>query len=305
VKRRTFLKGGLALVGGIGADAALLSVGEPLAAIARAVGADSAAGTEEDPISQFESMGAGYTTLYWTLPPAQLLPQVEGHIQTGHELVRTQSDTPGRARAASALAEAQLLAGRLWFFDLQSPEAARGRFWEALESAEDGNDPLLPGVILGHASFVPGFAGKLPDAMGFLGMAERRLRSHELSPIRGWLESVRAEVGAIGGDVEASRAGIAKAEKFLDRGGRVPRWFDWFNEPRLGSFAGHCLLRSAQALPRRATERRRLALEARDGLLRMAHGKNRQAPPPPHHRRAPAIRARIAWRADVPIRRGA
>lgn len=197
---------------------------------------------------------------------------MEAHIQTGHELIRAQSDTAGRARAASALAEAQLLAGRLLFFDLQSPEAARGRFWEALESAEDGNDPLLPGVILGHASFTPGFAVKLPDAMGFLAMAERRLRSHELSPIRGWLESVRAEVSAIGGDVEASRAAMAKADQFLDRGGRVPRWFDWFNEPRLGSFAGYCLLRSAEALPKGATERSRLAVEARDGLLRALRG---------------------------------
>jgi hypothetical protein len=208
------------------------------------------------------------------MSPARLLPLVDDHIRSGRSFLRDPLDVRARRRLAAALAESQLLAGRLLFFDLQSPDAASPRFRDAVDLADEAEDGLLSGAALAHAGFVPGFAGRTDEATALLDGAEARLRDGAAWPVAGWLASVRAEVAALGGDVEASRAALARAEELLDGSlsAPAPPWFDWFNQPRLESFAGYCLLRARHSSPAGATARREPARLARDKLLRALRG---------------------------------
>jgi hypothetical protein len=192
--------------------------------------------------------------LYWTVDPLHLHPAVAEHVQLGASLL-SEIDAPGRQTVAAAVAESTLLSGRIEFFDLTRPEDAAESFVRALQFAGEASDSLLGAGILGHAAFVPGWAGDRAGAEDRLAAARAHARREKAGPLQwAWLDAVDAECATRCGDPRGALAIIDRAETRLrdDPDRSLPEWLDWFTPIRLAAFKGNTQLRAGQT--RRARE---------------------------------------------------
>jgi hypothetical protein len=197
---------------------------------------------------------AVHRRLYWTVDPMHLHPAVSEHVQLGSSLL-TEVDDPGRQTVAAAVAESALLKGRIEFFDLTQPEDAAASFVRALQLAGEADNSLLGAAILGHAAFVPGWAGDRAGAEDRLAAARAHARRSDAGPLQwAWLDAVDAECATRCGDPRGALAIIDRAEARLrdDPDRSSPEWFDWFTPTRLAAFKGNTQLRAGQI--RRARE---------------------------------------------------
>lgn len=197
---------------------------------------------------------AVHRRLYWTVDPAHLHPAVVEHVQLGASLL-IELDDPARQTVATAIAESALLVGRIEFFDLTRPENAGESFVRALQFAGEAGDSLLGAAILGHAAFVPGWAGDRAGADDRLAAARAHARRGSAGPLLwAWLDAVDAECATRCGDPRGALAIIDRGEARLrdDPDRSSPEWLDWFTPIRLAAFKGNTQLRAGQT--RRARE---------------------------------------------------
>lgn len=197
---------------------------------------------------QPETIGAAYAAItaahrqmYWTVAPATLHRSVAEHAALGEALL---GETSGVARRvlAAALAESLLLLGRIEFFDLRQPSAADSTLVRALHAAGAADDQLLGAAILGHAAFVPGWAGRREEmADRMRGARAYARRGGAPAEVHAWLDAVEAECLTKCGDTRGALSLLNHASDLLDDAepAVLPEWFTWFSSVRLASFRGH------------------------------------------------------------------
>jgi hypothetical protein len=191
-------------------------------------------------VGVLESLALRYQRLYHATPPAQLLIPVTAHLELVEEVAKAVDRDWQRRGLHRNRSQVALLAGRLSFFDLHDPMAARGYYGMALESAREAADRDLAAGVLGHMSFVPAAHGSFRAALDDLDTAIRLAASTSI--LSSWLPAVASEVHAKAGEASASLGAIARAEDALATGVEVPVWLDYYDATRLHGFEGYALL---------------------------------------------------------------
>ena len=140
------------------------------------------------------------------------------------------------------VSRAQLLAGRLSFFDLHRPLDARAHLDLAREAAIEAHDPLLVSAALGHMAFLPAEHRQLAAASSYLDGARHELAA-EVPQIVGWLDAVESELQTRAGAYDRARTTLQRARGNVaaEHEGTAPDWFDYFDEVRLAGFEGFVL----------------------------------------------------------------
>jgi transcriptional regulator with XRE-family HTH domain len=208
--------------------------------------------------ADFITITASYRHMYWTVPPVQLHDAVATHVRLGIVLVASVPEAARRSLAA-AIAESSLLAGRIEFFDTQSPQEAQQSFVVALQAAQDAHDSLLGAAVLAHMAFIPAFSGdsrRVEEARDKIRAARTFARRASAPPeMLAWLDAVEAEVETRFGDTRKALRLIGHAEEIYatEEPRPMPTWLDWFSPARLAGFKGNTLLIDRQPGPARET----------------------------------------------------
>ncbi len=200
--------------------------------------------------------------LYWTGEPSDLHPVVVEHLRLGETLLR-RADGAVRLTLGRALAESALLAGRIEFFDLRDADAAGASWVQAMQFASDADDQLLGAAVLGHAAFVPGWAGRREEMTERVSAARAYARRGDAPALfHAWLDAVEAECLTRCSDATSALAVLSTAEsRIADTADPLPAWMDWFTPTRLAAFKGNTELAAGRVGRARATLTRAL-----DGL---------------------------------------
>lgn len=196
-----------------------------------------------------------YQVLYHSTAPSALMTPVVAHLETIRELLR-ESLTPGiRRRLFANRARVAMLAGRLAFFDMQDPMAARGYFSLGLEAAREVDDQLQAAAALGHTAFIPAADHAYEAALDYLKSASRHVDKRPHGPMSSWLAAIESEIQTNAGSKSAALAAIDRSRSALSASAPAPSlaWFDYFDDTRLAGFAGYVELRSGRFEQARAT----------------------------------------------------
>lgn len=235
MQRRSLLK----LMGLTPAVAALPFAAQP--------GGPSRAGKPTpETVGDLEQLAAKYQALYHSTAPAALMTPVVAHLRTISELLRQDPAAAERRRLFVNRARVGTLAGRLAFFDLQDPMAARGYYNLALEAAREAGDHLQAAAALGHVAFVPAAEHGFTAALDYLRGAAHHVTKHPHGPVRSWLAAIESEMQTNAHEHTAALAAIDRAREALDGPGlsaELP-WFDYYDATRLAGFAGYATLRA-------------------------------------------------------------
>lgn len=216
---------------------------------------------EPTTINVLESLALRYQGMYHSTPPAELMVPVTAHLEVVDDLAK---GSPGseRGRLLRNHSQVALLAGRLSFFDLHDPMAARGYYGMALDSSREASDPQLSAAALGHMSFVPAASGGFSAAIDLLEGARKHAAKTTVLP--SWLGAVESEIRAKAGDARASLQAIDRAENALVVAREVPTWMDYYDANRLKGFKGFAYL--AAGKPEEARNALNEALAMLDGV---------------------------------------
>jgi ATP/maltotriose-dependent transcriptional regulator MalT len=167
-----------------------------------------------------------------------------------------------RRSLAAAVSESSLLAGRIEFFDMQSPREAQQSLVVALQAAQDAGDSLLGAAVLAHMAFVPAFsddAKRAEEARDKMRAARTFARRAAAPPeLLAWLDAVEAEAETRFGDTRRALDLIRHAEEIYNthEPRPMPAWLDWFSPIRLAGFKGNTLLADHQPGPAKETLRK-------------------------------------------------
>ena len=189
-----------------------------------------------------------YQVMYHSTAPTVLMTPVVAHLETLRDLLR-QGGTPAiRRKLLANRARVATLAGRLSFFDLRDPLAARGYYNLALESAREAGDHLQAAAALAHMAFIPAADYRFGAALDYLRAAAQHVAKRPDSRVASWLYAVESEIQTNAGAHAAALAAIERALATLDKPG-LPAdlpWFDYYDTTRLSGFAGYALLRAGR-----------------------------------------------------------
>ena len=227
----------------------------PLAVFPRRAPSDPLPGSV---VADYIAITSAYRHMYWAVPPAQLHDTVAAHVKLGAGLVASVPEAARRSLAA-AVSESSLLAGRIEFFDLQSPQQAQASLVTALQAAQDAHDSLLGSAVLAHMAFIPAFSGdarRAEEARDKIRAARQFARRGSASPeMLAWLDAVEAETETRFGDTRKALQLIRHAEDIYtsEEPRPSPAWLDWFSPVRLAGFKGNTLLADRQPGPARET----------------------------------------------------
>jgi hypothetical protein len=194
---------------------------------------------EPTTVNVLESLALRYQGMYHSTPPAELMIPVTAHLEVVDELAKDARGGEQR-RLLRNHSQVALLAGRLCFFDLHDPMAARGYYGMAMDSSREARDPLLSAAALGHMSFIPAAHGGFSAAMDLLEGAGKHAARTTVLP--SWLGAVESEIWAKAGDGRASLLAIDRAERALVAAREVPTWMDYYDAHRLKGFKGFAYL---------------------------------------------------------------
>jgi len=236
--RRTLLR----LLGGATAAATLDALPHPASAAAPL-------SIEPTTISTLDALALRYQRMYHSTPPAQLMVPVTAHLELVHDLTKAAGSDEQRQllRNHSTVA---LLAGRLSFFDLQDPMAARSYYGMALDSAREAGDPHLPAATMGHMSFVAADRGHFAAALDLLESAGAKAAKSSVLP--SWLAAVETEIRAKAGEPTEALRAVERAEHALGVGREAPGWLDYYDATRLAGFMGFAYLTAGRPAEARA-----------------------------------------------------
>jgi transcriptional regulator with XRE-family HTH domain len=206
-------------------------------------------------IERLSSLLGGMESSYHSLDPGALLKPLRALTATVEDML---PDLPGnelRQSLLNVLARANLLAGRLSFFDLHSPFEARAYLHLAREAADESRDAVLVAVALGHMAFLPASKHNVRGARAYVAAARDALTSRPAPVVASWVSAVESEIAAQHGDLasafgalERSRGELAASPTFS-----CPAWFDFFDAERLSGFEGFALRRAGRLEEAKAT----------------------------------------------------
>ncbi|MDH6697023.1 helix-turn-helix transcriptional regulator [Streptomyces griseoviridis] len=203
----------------------------------------------------FEAVTRSHRRLYWSVAPATLHPAAAAHAALGCALL-PEATGQTRARIAGALAETNLLAARIEFFDMREADRAQQTLLRALQAAGEADDPLLGAGILAHTAFIPAWVGDRGSAVERMTAARTYARRGPASAeLLAWLDAVEAECETRCGDTRTALHLVGHAEDILARGGEhsSPEWLDWFSPVRLAAFKGNTQLKAGHLPQARTT----------------------------------------------------
>jgi len=238
-----------------------------------------------------DTLADQYQALYHSTAPAVLMTPVVAHLQTLRDFLR-QGGTPAvRRKLMANRARVATLAGRLAFFDLRDPLAARGYYNLALESAREASDHLQAAAALGHVAFIPAADFGYGAALDYLRGAARQAGKHPDGRVTSWLAAVESEIQTNAGSHADALAAVDRARDRLASPGLTVElpWFDYYDANRLSGFAGYAMLKAGQVedsrmalteavaqLPREAVKQRAVFL-ADIATVELASGELVQA----------------------------
>src|SRR5690606_3864704 len=147
--------------------------------------------------ADYATITSAHRRFYRTRSASSLHHAVADHAPLGMELL---DRAEGRALTilAPAVAESNLLSGRMEFFVLDRPAEARQSFGAALQAAQYAADSLLGAAVLAHMAFAPAFSGdpqRADEARERIAAARafaRRGRAN--GELIAWIDAVAAEV---------------------------------------------------------------------------------------------------------------
>ena len=206
--------------------------------------------SEPTTIHVLDSLALRYQTMYHSTPPAELMIPVTAHLEIVDDLCKSAFGEL-QQRLLRNHSQVALLAGRLSFFDLHDPMAARAYYSMALDSSREAGDPHLSAATLGHMSFVPAASGGLSAAVDLLKGAEKYAAKSTVLP--SWLAAVEAEIRAKAGETRASLDAIDRAEGSLVAADETPSWMDYYDATRFKGFKGFAYLAAGRPEEARTT----------------------------------------------------
>jgi hypothetical protein len=193
-------------------------------------------------VTELEGLARRLESAYHSARPDKLLLPARALADAAEGYLDVAGTSRLRRSLLQVLSRAQLLAGRLSFFDLHQPLDARAHLDLAREAAIEAQDPLLVSAALGHMAFLPAEHGQLAAASSYLEGARHEICG-EAAEIVGWLDAVESELQTRAGAYDAAQAALQRARGNLASGGngKTPEWFDFFDEVRLAGFEGFAL----------------------------------------------------------------
>lgn len=239
MQRRDLLKA-------MGLSSLAVAVGAVLPPAAKLSGYADSLSANEPTLSGLTALASRYQMLYHSIPPRTLVTPVLAHLRTVEGLLpRTTSSAARRALLVNH-SQVASLAGRLSFFDLRDPWAARGHFGSAYDAAVTAGDRELSVSALAHLAFIPAAAGEFAAARDHLDHARASAHGDVHPWVRSWLAAVASEIATDAGDHTAALAALDDAQRLIvgGDGARLPVWFDFYDSARLTGFAGYALLRA-------------------------------------------------------------
>jgi tetratricopeptide (TPR) repeat protein len=152
-------------------------------------------------------------------------------------------------RLLSAMGEAAVLAGRLSFWDVRDAAGAASYFELARRAAEEADDQVLGAYALAFIAEFTTYLGRPRESLGYV---EAARNSRDVLPprVNAWVAAVEAEVRAYLGDGQETRVALDQAHAamaLVRQDDHEPAWIDFFDEGRLGGYAGVCLVRLGDA----------------------------------------------------------
>jgi transcriptional regulator with XRE-family HTH domain len=201
-----------------------------------------------DNVRDLDYLADRYQALYHSTAPAALMTPVAAHLSTLGDLLRQDPAPTERRRLLANRARVGTLAGRLSFFDLQDPMAARAYYSLALEAAREAEDHLQAVAVLGHVAFIPATEHGFTAALDYLRGAGEHLKLEPCGPITSWLAAVESEMHTNAGNPTAALHALDRARDTLAAPGLTPKlpWFDYYDATRLCGFAGYATLRAGR-----------------------------------------------------------
>jgi hypothetical protein len=199
-------------------------------------------------VQDLEHLADKFQALYHSTAPAALMTPVVAHMRTIGELLQQGAAPTLRRRLLANRVRVGILAGRLAFFDLQDPMAARGYYNLALEAAREAGDHLQAAAALGHVAFIPAAEHGFSASLDYLRGAAHHTTKHPHGPVASWLAAVESEMHTNACSPTAALAAVDRAREALDRPGLsedLP-WFDYYDATRVAGFAGYATLRAGQ-----------------------------------------------------------
>jgi transcriptional regulator with XRE-family HTH domain/tetratricopeptide (TPR) repeat protein len=196
--------------------------------------------------ADLEELADRYQELYHSTDPKVLIAPVIAQFDLADATVAGAESTPAKRHLLVQRARSGILAGRLSFFDLDDPLAARGYYSAALEAAREVHDRHQSASALAHLSFIPAASGSQNAALDYLEGARAELAQDPCGPIESWLAAVASELHANAGDHDAALAAVEAARVAADSTDRAPGWFDFYDDSRLAGFAGYAYLRAGR-----------------------------------------------------------
>lgn len=199
-------------------------------------------------VGDMEYLADRYQALYHSTAPAALMTPVVAHLSTLGDLLRQDPAPAERRRLLVNRARVGTLAGRLSFFDLQDPMAARAYYSLALEATREAEDHLQAAAVLAHVAFIPAAEHGFTAALDYLHGAGEQLRSRPCGPIASWLAAVESEMHTNAGNPTIALHALDRARDALTvpgLTGELP-WFDYYDVTRLCGFAGYATLRAGR-----------------------------------------------------------
>ncbi len=199
-------------------------------------------------VGDMEDLADRYQTLYHCTAPTALMTPVVAHLATLGDLLRQDPAPAQRRRLLVNRARVGTLAGRLSFFDLQDPMAARAYYSLALEAAREADDHWQAAAALGHVAFIPAAEHGFTAALDYLHSAGEQLRSQPCGLIVSWLAAVESEMHTNAGNPTAALHALDRARDVLAAPGLTSElpWFDYYDATRLCGFAGYTALRAGR-----------------------------------------------------------
>ena len=132
--------------------------------------------------------------LYHSTDPRRLLLPVRGLIGTVEDFLPDARGQEVRRTLLGILTRANLLAGRLSFFDLHESFQARAHLDLAREAAGEAGSPLLSAVVLGHLAFLPAEKHNFPATASYLAGARDSLTRQPASLVAAWISAIESEM---------------------------------------------------------------------------------------------------------------
>jgi transcriptional regulator with XRE-family HTH domain len=196
----------------------------------------------DETITELEALVRRLESAYHSAQPDKLLLPARALADAAEGYLDVAGTPRIRRSLLQVVSRAQLLAGRLSFFDLHRPLDARAHLDLAREAAIEAQDPLLVSAALGHMAFLPAEHRHLAAASSYLEGARQEIPG-EAAEVVGWLDAVESELQTRAGAYDAAQGMLQRARGNLasESNGATPEWFDFFDEVRLAGFEGFAL----------------------------------------------------------------